>query len=474
MIRNLKLVNSVRRGYVAFSTSLTTGQIATGSKMIELCKKHTIFSWAAQKDIDPIPAVRAEGIYFWDENGKRYTDLSSQRVCSNIGHGHPKMVQAIADQAKELAYVDPSMATPVRAQLGELLAKYTPGGSNGQEKLDKFVFTTGGAETNEIAARIARNYTGRQKIISRYRSYHGSTHLTSNLTGESRRWDSEPGVGFIKIFDPYEYRSHLHQEGDTDKMFTQKCLEQLEETLMYENPNTVAAIFLETVTGTNGIIIPPDGYLKGVRDICDKYGIMMVCDEVMCGMGRTGKWFAVEHWDVVPDILSIAKGISSAYLPLGALAVKPSIASIYDNKIFPCGSTYQNHPMCLAAGVASIKIMEEEDIVGNSQMMGYVLQDHHVNMFNKHPSVGDTRALGLFGCLELVKNRETKEPMAAYGQTSEPMMKLKKFLWDNGIYTMLHRNFVHTSPPLCINKQQLDETFEIIDKALNITDEYVE
>lgn len=437
------------------------------NKTVQLCKKHTIFSWSAQNSVDPIHVEKAKGIYFWDERGKRYTDLSSQLVCSNIGHGHPKMIQAIKDQADKLAYVAPSMVTSVRGELGELLSKHTPG------DLNKFVFTTGGAETNETAVKIARNYTGRFKILSRYRSYHGGTNLTGNITGEPRRWDSEPGVGYVKTFDPHKYRSQLYQEGDSDETFSNKCLQQLEETLMYENPYSVAAIFLETVTGSNGIIIPPDGYLQGVRKICDKYGIMMVCDEVMCGMGRTGEWFAVDHWKVVPDMMSIAKGITSAYLPLGALAVKPSIASIYDNKPFTSGSTYQNHPMCLAAGVANIKIMEEENIVKGSRMMGNVLKNHLNNLKTDHVSVGDVRSIGLFGCIELVKNRLTKEPMCDDNK-KEPMKEFRQFLRNMGIHTMINSNIVQISPPLCINVYQLKEAVDILDLALKITDKYVE
>ena len=294
------------------------------------------------------------------------------------------------------------------------------------------------------------------------------------LTGEPRRWNNEYGTGFLKMFDPYKYRSHLYQDGDTDEAFSNKCLQQLEEMLMYENPESVAAIFLEPVTGTNGIIIPPNGYLQGIRKICDKYGILMICDEVMCGIGRTGEWFAVDHWNVVPDILSIAKGISSAYLPLGALALNPQIASFYDENPFKSGATYQNHPMCLAAGIANIKIMEEEDIVGNSKRMGQIMNKHLQKLKEKHPSVGDVRSIGLFGCIELVKNRKTKEPMANYNQTSEPMAKLNAYLRDKGIYVMMNCNILHTNPPLCIKEEELDEIFEVLDKALNITDEYYE
>ncbi len=438
----------------------------TDNSTIDLCKKYTLFSWSVQNKIHPIHMKRAKGIYFWDEQGKKYTDLCSQLVCSNIGHGHPRMIDAIKKQAEKFSYAAPSMATDVRAEMGELLSRYTPKG------LNKFVFTTSGAETNEIAVRIARTYTERWKIVSRYRSYHGGTYLTGQLTGEPRRWDSEPGVGFLKMFDPYKYRSHLYADDDTDEMFSDKCIKQLDEMLMYENPESVAAIFLETITGTNGIIIPPNGFLKGIRKLCNKYGILMVCDEVMCGMGRTGKWFAVDHWDVVPDILTMAKGITSAYLPLGAVAINSKIADYYETNAFKVGSTYQNHSLCLAAGVENLKIMEDEQLVENAQKMGKIMNRHLQMLKDKHPSVGDVRSIGLFGCIELVKNRETKEPMAGYNQTSEPMKQLNTFLRNNGIYTMIHWNLVHTNPPLCINEKQIDDAFAILDEALNITDKY--
>lgn len=434
--------------------------------IVEKCKQYTMFSWSAQKHVDPIHIKTAKGIYFWDEKGKKYADLCSQLICSNIGHGHPKMIASIQEQANILAYSSPYMVTDVRAELGSLLAKHTPG------ELNKFVFTIGGAEVNELAVKVARQYTGRHKIISRYRSYHGATGVTSMLTGDPRRWSNEHGIGYLKMFDPYKYRSHLYDENDTDEVFSNKCLEQLEEMIMYENHESIAAIFLETITGTNGVIIPPDGYLRGIRKICDKYGILMICDEVMTGFGRTGEWFGVDNWSVCPDMLSMAKGISSAYMPLGALALSPEIASFYDETPFKSGATYQNHPMCLATGIANIKIMEEEDLVGNSKKMGRIMNDYLHKLKANHPSVGDVRSIGLFGCIELVKNRKTKEPMANFNQTSEPMNKLNSYLRDKGIHVMIQWNMLHTSPPLCIEEEELDEIFKVLDEALYITDKY--
>jgi len=280
--------------------------------------------------------------------------------------------------------------------------------------------------------------------------------------------------GVVRVFDPYKYRSHLYNEGDSDEVFSEKCLQQLEETLMYENPSSVAAIFIEPVTGTNGIIIPPDGYMQGLRKLCDKYGILLVADEVMAGLGRTGEWFCVNHWKVVPDIITCAKGLTSAYLPLGAVCLSEKIAKAFDERVFYGGLTYQSHPMCLAAAVANIKVLEEEDIIGNSKRMGKVMAQLHAKMKKDHPSVGDVRSIGLFGCLELVKNRKTKEPMAPFNGTSEPMQKLGTFLKEKGLFHFITGCLLHTNPPLIINEEQLKEAFAIIDEGLKITDQYVD
>jgi len=293
------------------------------------------------------------------------------------------------------------------------------------------------------------------------------------VSGDPRRWPNEPGMpGVLRAFDPYKYRSHLYKEGDTDEQFSDKCLQQLEEMMMYENPNAIAAVFLETVTGTNGIIVPPQGYLQGLRKLCDKYGILMVCDEVMCGLGRTGEWFAVDHWKVVPDIITMAKGLTSGYLPLGAVAVSQKIASAFEEKPFQGGLTYQSHPMLLAVAIANLKVLEEEDIVGNSKRMGKVMAKLLADLKSKHPSIGDVRSIGLFGILELVKNQKTKEPMAPFNSTSEPMTKLYAFLREKGVYVFMVWNTIHTNPPLSITESELREGFAIIDEALTITDAY--
>ena len=447
---------------------MTTTELAaplTAQEIVDLTKRHTIFSWSAQGSVHPIPMVRGEGIYFWDASGKRYIDMNSQLMCVNIGHGDKRVIEAIKRQAEELVYAGPGMATPVRARIGPLLSSVTPG------DLNHFFFTLGGAEANENAIRIARAVTGRQKIMSRYRSYHGATHGGITLTGEPRRWANEPGIpGVVRFFDPYKYRSHLFREGDSDAEFVARCLQEVEEIVQYEGGHTIAAMFIETVTGTNGIIVPPDGYLQGLREICTRHGILLVCDEVMCGLLRTGRWFAADHWNVVPDIITMAKGLTSAYLPLGAVAVGDRIASYYDKNVFYGGLTYNAHPMSLAAAEACILAMQEDDTMNHTQRMGRVMAELHAHMKAKHPSVGDVRSIGLFGVLELVRNRKTREPMAPFNGTSPEMQKLGAFLREQGMYAFVNWNNLFTNPPLCITEPQLREAFAIIDRALEITD----
>ncbi|MBM4425221.1 MAG: aminotransferase class III-fold pyridoxal phosphate-dependent enzyme [Chloroflexi bacterium] len=437
----------------------------TPDEIVELTKKHNFFSWSAQGAVNPIPMAKAKGVYFWDAHGKRYFDLNSQLMCVNIGHGDQRVIEAIKAQAEELVYAGPGMASKVRAEIGRELADVTPG------DLKKFFFTLGGAEANESAIKMARAYTGRHKIIARYRSYHGATAAAITLTGDHRRWANEPGIsGVVRVFDPYKYRSPLYNEGDSDEAFARKCLDQIEEVIMYEGPHTIAAMFIETVTGTNGIIIPPDGYMQDLREICDKHGILLICDEVMAGLGRTGAWFAVDHWQVVPDLITMAKGLTSAYMPLGAVAISKKISDYFEDKVFYGGLTYSAHPMSLAAAVANLRVMKEDDIVGNSQRMGKVMAGLMDDLKAEHPSVGDTRNIGLFGCVELVKNRKTKEPMGPYVGASPEMAKLGAYLKDNGVYAFTWRNLLHTNPPLSVNESELREVFEVINKALEITD----
>lgn len=446
-------------------TTAASDATMSAADIVDLTKRHTIFSWSAQGSVNPIPMVRGEGIYFWDAAGKRYIDMNSQLMCVNIGHGNRRVIDAIKRQADELVYAGPGMATAVRARLGKLLAGLTPG------DLNRFFFTLGGAEANENAIRIARIVTGRQKIMARYRSYHGATLGAISLTGDPRRWANEPGMpGVVRFFDPYQYRSHLHRDGDSEKEFAQRCLDEIEETIMYEGPQTIAAIFIETVTGTNGLIVPPDGYIQGLRAICDHHGIFLVCDEVMCGLGRTGSWFAVNQWNVIPDMITMAKGLTSAYLPLGAVAVSDRIASYFDKNVFYGGLTYNAHPMSLAAAEACLQVMIDDRMVEHTRDMGRVLAELHQEMKRKHRSVGDVRSIGLFGVLELVRNRQSKEPMAPFNGSSPEMQRLGAFLRQEGMYAFINWNNLFTNPPLCITEQQLRSSFEIIDRALEITD----
>jgi taurine--2-oxoglutarate transaminase len=433
----------------------------SAEEMVTLCKQYTFWSWSAQDSVNPIPMDRAEGIYFWTPDGKRYIDMNSQLMCVNIGHGNKKVIRAIQEQAEKLAYAGPSMASEVRAKIGPLLAKHTPG------DLNKFFFTLGGAEANENALKLARQFTGRQKIIARYRSYHGATAGAITLTGDYRRWANEPGIpGVVRVFDPYRYRCAFCKNNPGG--CTMDCLNHIEEVIQYEGPQTIAAIFIETVTGTNGLIVPPDGYLPGLRQLCDKYGILLVCDEVMAGFGRTGEWFAVDHWNVVPDIMTMAKGLTSSYLPLGCVAMSDKIADYFGKNVYYGGLTYNAHPLSLAAAIAAIEVMEEEDIVGNARRVGKVMAALHDDLRAEHASVGDVRSIGLFGVIELVKNRETKEPLPA-----AEMGRVSAYLKERGLYHFASGHLLFTNPPLIITEAELKEAFEIINQALALADQAV-
>jgi taurine--2-oxoglutarate transaminase len=441
------------------------------SEILPQSLENSFWTWSAQGGVTPIPVTRAKGVYFWDADGKRYLDFNSMLMCVNIGHGDQRVIDAITEQARQLPYVAPSMTSKPRAILGKMLTEITPG------DLNHFFFTLGGAEANENAIKIARAYTGKHKILARYRSYHGATAGAMSLTGDPRRLAWEPNLmtGVVHFLDPFRYRSTFHRLNPdiSEDDFTQDYLNHLEEMILYEGPETIAAIILETVTGTNGILIPPDGYLQGVRALCDKYQILLICDEVMSGFGRTGKWFAVDHWEVVPDLMTMAKGLTSAYAPLGAVAIRDEIAEYFEDRVFFSGLTYNSHPISLAAAIATINVMKEDRIVENSQKMGTVLRRHLNDLGEQHPSVGEVRSIGLFSAIEVVKNRKTREPMAPYNGTSPEMTALRQHLLDNGIYTFVHWNVVLVNPPLIINEEQLAEGFEVMDKALEITDQAV-
>ena len=431
---------------------LTTSR--TGEDIVKLTKAHTIYEWSAQSKVDPIPVAGAEGCWFWTPEGKRYLDFNSQLMCVNIGHSHPKVIRAIQEQVAVLAYTNPFMATEPRALLGEKLAAITPG------DIDAFFFTNGGAEANENAIKIARMYTGRHKILARYRSYHGATGGAMTLTGDPRRWAAEPGLpGIVHVADAY----HGVQRGWDEVGL---ALANIEEVIQFEGPQHIAAFFLEPVTGTNGILIPPDGYLQGIRDLCTKYGILMVCDEVMSGFGRTGEWFAINHWNIVPDLLTMAKGLTSAYVPLGAVGMRRAIADHFNEKVFYGGLTYNSHPLACAAGLATIAVYEDEDLIARAKRTGLVLQRLMSELEAKYDIVGATRSIGLFGIVELVKSKKTMEPLAPFNGTSEPMTKLAKFFRAEGLYTFVRWNGFFTNPPLTISEDELRHGFDIIDRGL--------
>ena len=430
----------------------------TGQQIVDLCRRHTLYEWSAQSAVDPIPVSRAKGIYFWTPEGKRFIDFNSQLMCVNIGHGDERVIRAIAEQAATLAYANPFMATEPRARLGAKLAEIAPG------DIDTFFFTNGGAEANENAIRIARLVTGRQKIAARYRSYHGGTAGSITLTGDPRRWAAEPGMpGVIRIPDFY----HGIQRGSDT---TEQVLAQTEEVLQMEGPQTIAAIIVEPVTGTNGILIPPDGYLQGLRKLCDRHGILLIADEVMAGFGRTGEWFSINHWNVVPDLISMAKGLTSAYVQLGAVGMRRSIADHFQKNVFYGGLTYNSHPLACAAALATLSVYEEDKLLENTRRMGGVMRGLMEEMQRKHPSVGATRSIGLFGIFELVRNRDTREPLAPFNGTSPEMQALGKFFRQEGLYTFVRWNTFFTNPPLSITEAEMREAFGIIDRALEIAD----
>lgn len=433
----------------------------TGDEMVALSKKHTLFEWSAQAKVDPIPVARAKGIHFWTPEGKRFIDFNSQLMCVNIGHGDPRVIRAIQDQAASLPYANPFMATEPRARLGAKLAEITPG------DIDVFFFTNGGAEANENAIKLARLATGRHKILARYRSYHGATGGAVTLTGDPRRWAAEPGIpGVVHFLDPY----HGIERGWDDANL---ALSTLEEIIQLEGPQTVAAIILETVTGTNGVLVPPDGYLKGVRELCTRHGIMMICDEVMCGFGRTGEWFAVNHWNVVPDLLTMAKGLTSAYVPLGAVGMRRAIADHFRDKVFYGGLTYNSHPLACAAALATIQVYEDDRLLENARKMGGLMKDLQADLQARHPSVGAVRSIGLFGIVELVRDRNKRVPLAPFNGTSEEMSALAAFFRQEGLYTFVRWNTFFTNPPLCITEAEMREAFSIIDRGLELTDRAV-
>ena len=432
-------------------------------------RAHVFHSWSAQGTLNPTEITGGEGSYFWDSSGKKYLDFTSQLVNLNIGHQHPKLVAAIQESAGKLCTVAPPFVNASRSEAARLITEVAPG------DLNMVFFTNGGAEAAEYATRMAKLHTGRHKILTTYRSYHGSTAGAIALTGDPRRWPNETGAsGAVKFWGPYPYRSPFHSNSEQQEC--QRALQHLEEVLMVEGPQTVAMIALETVVGTNGILVPPDGYLQGVREICNKHGIVMMCDEVMAGFGRCGEWFAVNKWNVTPDLICFAKGVNSGYIPLGGVVISQKIADTFRDRVFPGGLTYSGHPLACAAAVASINIFKEEKIVEHARMLGKdVIGPALEKRKAKHPSVGDVRGLGVFWAIELVKNRETREPYVPFnasGPDAKPMMDLIVACKERNLWPFTHFNRIHVVPPCNTPVEDVKTGLAIIDEVLDIADKH--
>ncbi len=430
-------------------------------QMIDLCKQHTLFNWAPRDAVSPLPIHGAKGVWLESADGKRILDFNSQLMSVNIGHGHPKVIAAMKAQLDELIYAFPHSATRVRAELSAKLASLVPGDIN------TFFFTLGGAEANENAIRAARLYTGRHKILSRYRSYHGATNLMMQVTGDPRRWANEPGpAGHVRVLDPQPYKVSF---GETPEEKTRRNLEYLEEIIDYEGGHTIAAMIIETVTGTNGVLPPPPGYLAGLKALLEKHGILLICDEVMCGFGRTGRWFGFEHDGVVPDMVSMAKGLTSSYAPLGAVGLSDPIADHFRENTFWGGLTYNSHPLGLATALAVIEVMEEEGLVERSARMQSVMEGHMDRLQANHPSMREYRCIGMFGMIDIQKN-SAGESIAPYNGSHPAMKELGAFFREEGLFTFVRWGSFMANPPLTITEDELAHGFEIIDRGLNITD----
>ncbi|MBM3975888.1 MAG: aminotransferase class III-fold pyridoxal phosphate-dependent enzyme [Planctomycetes bacterium] len=433
----------------------------SSEEMVALCKRHTLYTWAVQDQVDPLPIARAQGIYFWTPEGKRFIDFNSTLMSVLIGHSHPKVIAAMKEALDGLIFAYPQAATETRARLSQTLARLTPG------DIDTFFFTTGGAEANENAIKIARTVTGRFKILSRYRSYHGATHATMQLSGDPRRWGSEPGApGFLRMLDPVPLQFSF---GTTDEEITRNHLTYLEELIQYENPKDIAAIFVESVTGTNGVLIPPRGWMKGLRELTEKHGILLVCDEVMSGFGRTGKMFAFEHGGILPDIVTMAKGLTSSYMPLGAVGVRQHVVEKLRGKYFAGGLTYNSHNLALACAEAVLAVTVEEKLIENAVSMEKVMRAELDRLAAKHPSFKEGRLIGLFGMVDIRKN-SAGDLIAPYNGSHPAMARLAAFFREQGLFSFQRWSSFSTIPPLTINAEQIREAFAIIDRGLDITD----
>ena len=441
--------------------------IAEGKRAYDLDRKHVFHSWSAQAQIKPMTIVASDGSYVWDGDGTKLLDFSGQLVFTNIGHQHPKVVAAIAEQAAKLCTVAPQHVNAARSEAARLIAERTPG------DLNHVFFTNGGADAVEHAVRMARLHTGRYKVLSRYRSYHGGTDTAVNLTGDPRRYPNDyASAGVVHFNGPFLYRSSFYAE--TEQQESERALEYLERLIQHEGPSSFAAIILESVPGTAGIMVAPPGYMAGVREICDRYGIVMIADEVMAGFGRTGKWFAIEHFDVVPDLMTFAKGVTSGYVPLGGVAISDAIYSTFADRAYPGGLTYSGHPLACAAAVATITAMEDEGMVANAARIGEdVLGPGLEKLAAQHPSVGEVRGLGVFWAIELVSNPDTREPLAPYGGSSPAMNAVVAACKANGLLPFANFNRIHAVPACNITDDEVNDGLRALDAALTVADEHV-
>ncbi len=438
-------------------------------QILENDRAHVFHSWSALNRPAPAAVAGGEGSWFWDSEGRRYLDFSSQLVFTNLGHQHPALVAAIREQADRLCTVAPAFANEARGELARLIAERAPG------DLDMVLFTNGGTEANEHALRMARLHTGRLKVLSAYRSYHGATAASITMTGDPRRWGAEPGVpGVVHFMGPYLYRSAFFATTEAEE--SERALAHLRQVIELEGPATVAAVLLETVVGTNGVLVPPPGYLAGVRALCDEFGILMICDEVMAGFGRMGEWFAVQAWDVTPDLITFAKGVNSGYVPLGGVVISRKVAETFSDRPYPGGLTYSGHPLACAAGVASIEVFERDHILDHVRQLGEQVCGPRLRALQeRHPSVGEVRGMGLMWAVELVRSRASREmlvPFNATGSANQPMAELAQACKERGLWPFVHFNRIHVVPPLVISAAELADGLDRLDQALDVTDRY--
>ena len=438
----------------------------TTKEVVDKSRQYNLFSWSVQSKVSPLVIDTAEGIYLYTKDGEKYVDLSAQLINTNVGHQNKKVIQAIKDQADQLTFVSPGFATEIKARCAEKIIGLLP------DTFGKCFFTNAGAESNENAIKIARYYTGKQKIMSRYRSYHGATMGALSLTGDPRRWPAEPGIpGIVRVLDPFCYRCPFGKEYGACEF---ECVKHVEEVIMYEGADNIAAFIYESSVGTNGMFPAPKEWYQGVRKICDKNGILMIADEVMAGWGRTGKMFAFENFDYVPDIITTAKGITSGYVPLGVVAVSTKIAEFFEDNMLAAGLTYSGHTLAMAAAIACIEVYEEDKMVENSAELGKLVGEKMNELKAKHKCIGDVRGLGLFWGIEFVKNRKTKELMCPFGGGPSPLDELRTRLLKRGIIVLIHWGLLQFGPPLCITKEQVEDAFKILDEEITYIDAYAE